>query len=45
MIGNTYLEVKILKKSLSKFFCYNSKVTREVKDYQKLSNKEIYFTL
>ena len=28
-------------------FCYNNKVTRKVKvkDFQKLSNKEIYFTL
>ena len=26
-------------------FYYNNKVTRKVKDFQKLSNKEIYFSL
>ena len=33
------------QKSLLKIFCYNNKVTRKVKDFQKLSKKEIYFTL
>ena len=30
------------QKSLLKFFCYNNKVTRKVKDFKKLSNKEIF---
>ena len=33
------------KQLLRKYFCYNNKVTRKVKDFHKLSNKEIYFTL
>ena len=33
------------QKSLLKTFCYNNKVTRKVKDFQKLSNKEICFIL
>ena len=33
------------QKSLLKIFCYNSKVTRKVKVFQKLSNKEIYLSL
>ena len=45
MIGNTNLEPKLFKKSLLKLFCYNNKVTRKVKDFKKLSNKEIYFIL
>ena len=32
------------QKSLLKFFCYNNKVTRKVKDFKKLSNKEIYLS-
>ena len=32
------------EKFLLKMFCYNNKVARKVKDFQKLSNKEIYFT-
>ena len=39
------LRTETSQKSLLKIFCYNNKVTREVKDFQKLSNKEIYFTL
>ena len=42
MTGNTYFGLKLLKNSLLKLFCYNNKVTRKVKDFQKLSNKEIY---
>ena len=47
MIGNTYVELKPLKNSFSKLsiHCYNNKGTRKIKDFQKLSNKEIYFTL
>ena len=41
MIGNTYLGLKLLKNP----FCYNSKVTRKVKDFKKLSNKEIHLSL
>ena len=33
------------QKSLLEIICYNSKVTRKVKDFQKLSNKEVYLTL
>ena len=33
------------QKSLLKFFCYNTQVTRKIKDFQKLSNKEIYLSL
>ena len=33
------------QKSLLKNLYYNSKVTRTVKDFQKLSNKELYFKL
>ena len=32
------------QKFLLRMFCYNTKVARKVKDFQKLSNKEIYFT-
>ena len=45
MIGNTYLELKLLKNPFTNIFCYNNKVNRKVKDFQKLFNKEIYFTL
>ena len=31
------------RKSFFKIYCYNNKVTRKVKDFQKHSNKEIYF--
>ena len=33
------------QKSLVEIFCYYNKVTRKVKDFQKLSYKEIYFTI
>ena len=39
------LRTETSQKSLLKTFCYNNKVTRKVKNFQKLSNKEIYFTL
>ena len=39
------LKTKTFQKSLSKIFFYNNKVTRKVKDFQKLSNKEIYLSL
>ena len=47
MIRTTYLKLKLLKNLFEKFFIryYNSKGTRKVKDFQKPSNKEIYFTL
>ena len=45
MIGKTYLETETPHKYLLKIFCYNDKVNRNVKDFQKLSIKEIYFTL
>ena len=45
MIGNTCLKLKLLKgKNPFKVLC-PYKGTRKVKDFQKLSNKEIYFTL
>ena len=33
------------QKSLLKISCYNNKVTKKVKDFQKFTNEEIYFTL
>ena len=51
MIGNTYLKPKLLKKKKKKKKkipfkpLYPYKGTRKVKDFQKLPNKEIYFTL
>ena len=33
------------QKSLLKIFCYNNKVSRKVKDFQELSNKEMYLSL
>ena len=33
------------EKSLVEIFCYYNKVTRKVKDFQKLSYKEIYFII
>ena len=38
------LRTETSQKSLLKIFYYNNKVTMKVKDFQKLSNKEIYFT-
>ena len=39
------LKTETSQKSLLKIFCYNNKVTKKIKDFQKLFNKEIYFTL
>ena len=36
------LTTKTSKKSLLKKFCYNNKVTRTVKNFKKLSNKDIF---
>ena len=36
------LRTETSQKSLSKIFCYNNKVTRKAKDFQKLYNEEIY---
>ena len=38
------LRTETSQKNLFKIFIYKNKVTRKVKDFQKLSNKEIYFT-
>ena len=45
MIGNTYLKLKLLKRKTPFKALYPHKDTRKVKDFQKLSNKKIYFTL
>ena len=45
MIGNTYLKLKLLKRKILFKTLYLCKGTRKVKDFQNLSNKEIYFTL
>ena len=42
MIGNTYIKLKLLKR---KALYTNKGAIRKVEDFQKLSNKEIYFTL
>ena len=39
------LRTETSKKSLLKTFYYNNKDTKKVKDFQKLSNKKIYFIL
>ena len=39
------LKTKTFQKSLLNIFFYNNKVTRKVKDFLKLSNKEIYLSL
>ena len=39
------LRTETSQKSLFKIFCYNNNVTRKVKDFQKLSNKEIYLSI
>ena len=39
------LRTETLQKFLLKNFYYNNKGTKKVKDFQKLSNKEIYFIL
>ena len=45
IIGSTYLELKLLKNPFLKAFFYNNKGARKLKDFQKLSNKEVYFIL
>ena len=45
MNGNIYLKLKLLKRRIPFKALYPYKGTRNVKDFQKLSNKEIYFTL
>ena len=42
---NHLLRTETSQKSLLKTFYYNDKGTTKVKEFQKLSNKEIYFTL
>ena len=39
------LRTETSQKSLSKTFCSNNEVIRKIKDFQKLYNKEIYFSL
>ena len=39
------LRTETLQKSFLKTFYYNTKGTKKGKDFQKLSNKEIYFIL
>ena len=39
------LRTETSQKSLLKIFCCNNKVTRKVKDFKKLSKKEIYLSL
>ena len=36
---------KIRKNPCWRFFCFNNKSTKKIKGFQKLPNKEIYFTL
>ena len=36
------LRTETFQKSLLEIFCYSNKVTRKVKDFKKLSNKDIY---
>ena len=56
MTGNTYLGLKLLNFSTSEisqlellpfknFLLQHNKVTRKAKNFEKLSNKEIYFSL
>ena len=45
MTKNIYLKLKLFKRKISFQALYPYKGTRKVKDLQKLSNKEIYFTL
>ena len=44
MIGNTYLQLKLLKKKIPFKALHPYKDTRKVKYFQKLSNKKNYFT-
>ena len=45
MNGNIYLKLKLLKRKIPFKALYPYKGTRNIKEFQKLSNKEIYFTL
>ena len=45
MIGNAYLKLNLLKRRTPFKALYPYKDTRKVKDFKKLSNKKIYFTL
>ena len=48
MIGNKCLDLKhphSFEKIVKKTFCWKNKSTRKIKEFPKLSNKEIYFTL
>ena len=45
MIANTYLKLKLLKRKIPFKALNPYKSTRKVEDFQKLSNKEIYFIL
>ena len=45
IIGNTQLKLKLFKRKISFKALYPYKGTRKVMGFQKLSNKEIYFTL
>ena len=49
LIPNKWLETLTLDwnllKPLLKIFCCNNKVTRKIKNFQKISNKEIYLSL
>ena len=46
MIGDTYLELKLLKNPFfKKGYFYNNKVLKNNKGLPKLFNKKIYFTL
>ena len=45
MIGKTYLKLKLLETKIPFKAWYPYKDTKKVKDFQKLSKKEIYFTL
>ena len=45
MIGNTYLKLKLLKRKIPFKTLYPYRSARKAEDFQKLSNKEIYFIL
>ena len=45
MIGNNYSKLKLLKTKIPFKALYLYKGISKVKDFKKLSNKEIYFTL
>ena len=45
MIGNTYLKLTLLNRKIPFKALYSYKGTRKVEYFQKLGNKEIYFTL